>query len=41
MDAGVEVLDCRLYSGKGTGGRNAMNDSFMPDFILHKASCCR
>ena len=41
VDARVEVLDLRLNSVKGTGGRNAMDDHLVPDFILPKTGCCR
>jgi len=41
VDARVEVLDFRLDSGKGTGGRNAVDDNLVPDCILPKSSCCR
>ena len=41
MDTRVEVLDFRLDSGKGTGGRNAVDDNLVPDFILPKSRCCR
>ena len=34
MDARVEVLDFRLDSGKRTGGRNAVDENLLPDFIL-------
>jgi len=41
LDARVEVLDFRLDSGKGTGGRNAVDDNLVPDFIGPKSGCCR
>jgi len=41
VDARVEVQYFRLDSGKGTGGRNAVDDNLMPDFILPKATCSR
>jgi len=41
VDARVEVFDFRLESGKGTGGRNAVDDNHVPDFILHQSGCCR
>jgi len=34
-------LDFRLDSGKGTGGRNTVDDNLVPDFILSKSSCGR
>jgi len=41
LDARVEVLDFGLNSGKGTGGRNAMDDNLVSDFILPKSGCTR
>ena len=41
MYARVEVLDFRQDSGKGTGGRNAVDNNLVPDFILPKTGCCR
>jgi len=41
MDARVEVLDFRLDSGKGNGGRNAVDDNLVPDCILTKTGYCR
>ena len=40
MDTSVEVSHFRLDSGKGTGGRNAMDDNLVPDLILPKSGCC-
>jgi len=41
VDDRVEVLDFRLDSGKGSGGRNAVGDNLVPDIILSKTGCCR
>jgi len=41
VDARVEVLDFRLDSGKGTRGRNAVDDNLVSDFIPPKTGCCR
>ena len=41
MDARVEVFDFRLESGKGTGGRNTVDNNIVPDFILPKTGYCR
>jgi len=41
VDARVEVLDFRLHRGKGTGGRNAVDNNLVPDIILPKSGCCR
>jgi len=41
VDAKVEVLHFRRDSAKGTGGRNAVDDNLVPDFILPKTGCCR
>ena len=41
VHARVEVLDFRLDSGTGSRGRNAVDDTLVPDFILPKSSCCR
>jgi len=40
VNAKVQVLDFRLDSGKGTGGRNTMDNNLVPDFILLKTGCC-
>jgi len=41
VDARVEFLDFSVDNGKGTGGRNAVDDSLVPDFIIPKSCCCR
>ena len=41
LDIRVEVLDFRLDSGKGTGGRNTMDNNLGLDFILPNTCCCR
>ena len=40
-DTRVEALDHGLDSGKGTGGRNAMGNNLVPDFIGPKTGSCR
>jgi len=37
VDTRVQVLDFRLDSGKRTGGRNAVDDKLVPDFIFLKS----
>jgi len=41
VDAGVEVLNFRLDTGKRTGGMKAMEDNLVPDFLLPETSCYR
>jgi len=40
VETRIEVLNFRLDSGKGTTGRNAVDDNLVPDFILPKSGCC-